>query len=113
MEEEDGPPPPPPPHGKNPRSAGGGLPDGNYDIFIIPPHSSGSGFVYLPSMQPHRNSFLLGVASTLLLLGIWRLVEPPLKQAWKGLMTNGASGGVMVVACIAVGIGAWAIGKTQ
>ncbi|TKA78215.1 hypothetical protein B0A55_03772 [Friedmanniomyces simplex] len=41
----DAPPPPPPPHGHSPRPPGG-LPDGNYDIFIIPPHSAGSGFLY-------------------------------------------------------------------
>ncbi|KAK3070362.1 hypothetical protein LTR53_010604, partial [Teratosphaeriaceae sp. CCFEE 6253] len=76
MAEAPPPPPPPPPHGHNPRppGAGAGLPDGNYDIFIIPPHSAGSGFLYLPSMQPHRNSFLLGVACTLLAVGVWTLV---------------------------------------
>ncbi|TKA36461.1 hypothetical protein B0A49_14001, partial [Cryomyces minteri] len=58
------PPPPPPPHGDNAKPSG--LPNGNYDIFIIPPHSSGSGFLYLPSLQTHRNSFLAGVAATLL-----------------------------------------------
>ena len=34
---DDPPPPPPPPHGQNPRPPGGGLPQGNYDIVIIPP----------------------------------------------------------------------------
>ncbi|KAK4552472.1 hypothetical protein LTR86_010315 [Recurvomyces mirabilis] len=114
----DPPPPPPPPHGQDARPAGGtasgsgsGLPDGNYDIFIIPPHSAGSGFLYLPSMQPHRNSFLLGVACTLLAVGVWTLVMPVLKQ-W--LSTVVASGGMGVLLLVAgVGIAGWAWGKTQ
>ncbi|KAF2772928.1 hypothetical protein EJ03DRAFT_323986 [Teratosphaeria nubilosa] len=113
MDSNDQPPPPPPPHGQNPRppGTGSGLPDGNYDIFIIPPHSAGSGFLYLPSMQPHRNSFLLGVASTLLTIGVWTLVVPVLKQ-W--LATVMASGGAGVLALmVGVGVAAWAFGKTQ
>lgn len=109
----DQPPPPPPPHGQNPRppGTGTGLPDGNYDIFIVPPHSAGSGFLYLPSMQPHRNSFLLGVACTLLAVGVWRLAMPVLKQ-W--LATVLASGGVGVLLLVlGVGVASWAFGKTQ
>lgn len=65
----------------------------------------------MPSMQPHRNSFLLGVACTLLTVGLWTLVMPVLKQ-W--LQTLLASGGVGVfVLVIGVGVAAWAWGKTQ
>lgn len=104
------PPPPPPPHGERPRPPGG-LPDGNYDIFIIPPHSAGSGFLYLPSLQPHRNSFLAGVACTLLAVAVWTIVMPVLKQ-W--LATVVASGGIGVLLLVAgVGVAAWAFGKTQ
>ncbi|CAK1356039.1 hypothetical protein CB0940_00303 [Cercospora beticola] len=109
---DEPPPPPPPPHGSNPRPPGGGLPDGNYDIFIIPPHSAGSGFLYLPSMQPHRNSFLAGVASTLLVVGLYSLVTPVIKQ-WLNLVAAGGAGVGMTVLVISVGVIAWALGKTQ
>ena len=105
------PPPPPPPHGENPKTTKSGLPDGNYDIFIIPPHSAGSGFLYLPSLQPQRNSFLAGVACTLLAIGIWTSVVPALKQ-W--MITIAASGGAGVTLLVfGVGVAAWAFGKTQ
>ncbi|KAF2857662.1 hypothetical protein K470DRAFT_260605 [Piedraia hortae CBS 480.64] len=109
---EDAPPPPPPPHGHSPRPPGsGGLPDGNYDIFIIPPHSAGSGFLYLPSMQPHRNSFLLGVATTLLAVGLWTLVMPVLKQWLSTVLQSGGVGVLLLV--VGVGVASWAFGKTQ
>ncbi|KAI7496176.1 hypothetical protein KC367_g6839 [Hortaea werneckii] len=108
---DDPPPPPPPPHGQNPRPPGGGLPQGNYDIFIIPPHSAGGGFLYLPSMQPHRNSFLLGVACTLLAVGVWTLVMPVLKQWTTQLVASGGVGVLLLV--IGVGVAGWAWGKTQ
>ncbi|KAJ9668152.1 hypothetical protein H2201_001581 [Coniosporium apollinis] len=111
------PPPPPPPHGANPKSSNGsGLPPGNYDIFIIPPHSSGGGFVYLPSLQPQRNSFLAGVACTLLAIGVWTIVEPVVKQWFASTIANmsgGGGGGGMVLLVIGVGIAGWAWGKTQ
>ncbi|KAI7161595.1 hypothetical protein KC352_g26779, partial [Hortaea werneckii] len=100
-----------PPHGQNPRPPGGGLPQGNYDIFIIPPHSAGGGFLYLPSMQPHRNSFLLGVACTLLAVGVWTLVMPVLKQWTTQLVASGGVGVLLLV--IGVGVAGWAWGKTQ
>ncbi|KAK4457127.1 hypothetical protein QBC42DRAFT_146945, partial [Cladorrhinum samala] len=67
-------PPPPPPHGENPKTTAGGssgLPRGKYDVFIIPEHSAGAGFLYLPSLKPHMNSFLagLGCAFVVLTLG--------------------------------------------
>lgn len=101
------PPPPPPPHGQNPRPPGGGLPDGNYDIFIIPPHSSGGGFLYLPSMQPHRNSFLAGVACTLFVVGVWSTV-----RQWMATLVQSGGVGVMLL-IVGVGVAGWAWGKTQ
>ncbi|KAL1590873.1 hypothetical protein WHR41_00314 [Cladosporium halotolerans] len=106
---DDGPPPPPPPHGQNPRPPGG-LPDGNYDIFIIPPHSAGSGFLYLPSLQPHRNSFIAGIFVALASVGIYIAVMPVLR-AWIASIMGGNGAGVLILVAL-VGLGAWAIGKT-
>ncbi|KAI9717760.1 MAG: hypothetical protein M1812_004489 [Candelaria pacifica] len=106
----DAPPPPPPPHGANPGTKSG-LPPGNYDIFIIPPHSAGSGFLYLPSLQPQRNSFLAGVACTLLAVSIWRIVAPVLKEWFATVVASGGVGVVMLL--IGVGVAGWAWGKTQ
>ncbi|KAK3060035.1 hypothetical protein LTS18_009490, partial [Coniosporium uncinatum] len=104
------PPPPPPPHGQNPRS-GSGLPPGNYDIFVIPPHSAGSGFLYLPSLQPHRNSFLAGVACTVVAVAIWSLIAPHLKLWLSTIVASGGMGVIVLILC--VGIAGWAWGKTQ
>lgn len=104
------PPPPPPPHGSN-TGQRHGLPEGNYDIFIVPPHSSGGGFVYFPSLQTNRNSFLAGVACTLLVVVIWTIVLPVLREWTSAIM---AGGGVSVVLMmLAVGVAGWAWGKTQ
>lgn len=108
--EGEGPPPPPPPHGHNPRPPGGGLPDGNYDIFIIPPHSAGGGFIYLPSLQPHRNSFIAGIFVAMAAMGIYVVVMPVL-QAWLTATVGGNGAGVLLLVAI-VGLAAWAIGKT-
>lgn len=59
-------------------------------------------------MQPHRNSFLLGVACTLFAVGIYTLAVPVVKSFLAG---GGGLGVVLLV--IAVGVGAWAWGKTQ
>ena len=104
-------PPPPPPHGNNAGDRSSGLPPGNYDIFIIPPHSSGSGFLYLPSLQPHRNSFLAGVACTLLAVAIWRIVFPVLREWFATIVASGGVGVVMLL--VGVGVAGWAWGKTQ
>ncbi|KAK5046819.1 hypothetical protein LTR84_007173 [Exophiala bonariae] len=108
------PPPPPPPHGQGssqPGGRSGGLPDGKYDIFVIPPHSSGSGFLYLPSLQTQRNSFLAGCFCTAASFFIYTTAVPVLKD-WLLTTINGGGGGVfMLICCIAVV--AWALGKTQ
>ena len=104
------PPPPPPPHGSS-NSARGGLPEGNYDIFIIPPHSSGGGFLYLPSLQPHRNSFLAGVACTIAAVAIWSIVFPVLREWIATIMQSGGMG--VIVLMMITAVGAWAWGKTQ
>lgn len=107
----DPPPPPPPPHGENPRPKRGGLPDGPYDIFIVPPHASGSGFLYLPSLQVQRNSFLAGVACTLFFVAIYLIVLPVLKDWFSKLIASGGMGVVMLL--VGVGVVSWAWGKTQ
>ena len=104
------PPPPPPPHG---HSAGNrnGLPDGNYDIFIIPPHSSGGGFIYLPSLQPHPNSFLAGVVCTLLAVTFWIVVLPVFKEWFSTIVAGGGMSVILLL--LAVGVACWAWGKAQ
>jgi TolA protein len=108
--EDERPPPPPPPHGQNPRPPGGGLPDGNYDIFIVPPHSAGGGFIYLPSLQPHRNSFIAGIFVAMAAMGIY-VVVMPVFQAWLTATMGGNGAGVLMLVAI-VGLAAWAMGKT-
>ncbi|PKX94682.1 uncharacterized protein P174DRAFT_370429 [Aspergillus novofumigatus IBT 16806] len=113
----DGPPPPPPPHGENPNTThgfkkGSGLPDGNYDIFIIPPHSSGSGFLYLPSLQTHRNSFLAGAVSALAVVYIWQTLSPIVKAWYLATAANGGGMGVAVLLAV-VGLAGWGFGAYQ
>lgn len=103
------PPPPPPPHGENPKSSG--LPPGKYDIFIIPPHSSGSGFLYLPSLKPNVNSFAAGFASALVLVVIGQALAPAVQQWWNSIKGSGGMG--MILLIMAIGVGAWALGRSQ
>lgn len=106
------PPPPPPPHGAN--SSGGrrgGLPDGKYDIFVIPPSSAGSGFFYLPSLQTNRNSFIAGAVTMFLVGVIWNTTIPVVKNWFHDTMNGGGSGVLFLI--MAVGVVAWALGKTQ
>ena len=106
------PPPPPPPHGANQQGGkAGGLPDGKYDIFVIPPSSSGSGFLYLPSLNTHRNSFLAGVACTAAAFFIWNVTMPAVKDWLYNTMNGGGSGVIMLM--LGVGVISWAFGKTQ
>ncbi|KAI0165906.1 hypothetical protein GGR57DRAFT_141413 [Xylariaceae sp. FL1272] len=105
-------PPPPPPHGTNPRSSTNpNLPPGKYDIFIIPPHSSGAGFLYLPSMKPNVNSFAAGFASALVLVVLFQSMAPAFRVWWSNFQGMGNMGMMFLV--IAVGVGAWALGRTQ
>ncbi len=106
------PPPPPPPHGSNPTGGRtGGLPDGKYDIFVIPPHSAGSGFLYLPSLHTHRNSFLAGAACTAFAFFVYSIAVPAIKEWFHGITSTGGPGVMMLM--IGVGIACWAWGKTQ
>ncbi|KAI1337841.1 hypothetical protein F5Y15DRAFT_145886 [Xylariaceae sp. FL0016] len=109
------PPPPPPPHGENPKTTNGNgnsnLPPGKYDIFIIPPHSSGSGFLYLPSLKPNANSFAAGFASALILVVMFQSAGPAFRAWWSSVQGMGNMGMLLLVA--AVGVGAWALGRTQ
>ena len=102
------PPPPPPPHGESPRSSSG-LPPGNYDIFVIPPHSAGSGFLYLPSLRPQMNSFIAGVICTLFVIMVWQFIIPEIHR-WIIAVSGGAGGWVLLAA---VAAGGWLWGKIQ
>ncbi|KAH8201348.1 hypothetical protein TruAng_004516 [Truncatella angustata] len=108
-----GPPPPPPPHGENPKTTSGGpnMPPGKYDIFIIPPHSSGSGFLYLPSLKPNVNSFAAGFASALVLVVLGHSMAPAFKTWWNGFQGMGSVGIMLLV--VGVAIGSWVLGRTQ
>ncbi|KAJ5551383.1 hypothetical protein N7535_000668 [Penicillium sp. DV-2018c] len=114
----DGPPPPPPPHGEKPRTTEGeyrkssDLPDGNYDIFIVPPHSAGAGFLYLPSLQYNRNSFLAGVASTLFACVVWSYISPILKAWYLATVASGSGTGMTALA-VGVGVAGWLLGAAQ
>ncbi|KAI0433953.1 hypothetical protein F5Y09DRAFT_18226 [Xylaria sp. FL1042] len=104
-------PPPPPPHGTNPRRTSPNLPPGKYDIFIIPPHSSGAGFLYLPSLRPNVNSFAAGFASALVLVVLFQSMAPAFKVWYSNFQGMGNMGMLLLV--IAVGVGAWALGRIQ
>ncbi len=105
-------PPPPPPHGDAPKSTGGsGLPPGNYDIFVIPEHSAGAGFLYLPSLRPNINSFVAGFASALALVALGNSMAPAFRAWWANFQGMGSFGMIMLV--VAVGLGAWSLGRIQ
>ncbi|KAJ2894582.1 hypothetical protein MKZ38_007405 [Zalerion maritima] len=107
-----GPPPPPPPHGQNPKTTtGSGLPPGNFDIFIIPDHSSGGGFLYLPSLRPSVNSFAAGFATALVLVVVTQSLAPAFQAWWAQF--NGIGNIGMMLLTIGIGVGAWALGRTQ
>ncbi|KAI4591766.1 hypothetical protein KJ359_012631 [Pestalotiopsis sp. 9143b] len=106
-----GPPPPPPPHGENPKTTSSNMPPGKYDIFIIPPHSAGSGFLYLPSLKPNVNSFAAGFASALVLVVLGHSMAPAFRSWWNGFQGMGSVGIMLLV--IGVAMGAWSLGRTQ
>ncbi|KAL6232630.1 hypothetical protein BDW75DRAFT_217342 [Aspergillus navahoensis] len=116
---DDGPPPPPPPHGEKPNTTHGeyrkssDLPPGNYDIFIIPPHSAGSGFLYLPSLQCQRNSFIAGAACALVAVYIWVTLTPMVKLWYATTVASGGGAGIAILAVGVVGIAGWAFGNYQ
>ncbi|PNS14661.1 Anaphase-promoting complex subunit cut9 [Sphaceloma murrayae] len=99
----DVPPPPPPPHGAKTSP----LPNGNYDIFIIPPHSAGSGFLYLPSLKPNLNSFVAGFCTALLAVGIYNILVPALSQTLASL-----NSGIGILLCIVAVGAAFSYGRT-
>ncbi|KAJ5364190.1 uncharacterized protein N7496_009903 [Penicillium cataractarum] len=118
----DGPPPPPPPHGENPHTTEGeyrkasDMPPGNYDIFIVPPHSAGSGFLYLPSLQCQRNSFIAGAASMLLVVVIWSFIAPIARKWYYAAMAAAAASNTnvgMILVALGVGVAGWAFGMSQ
>lgn len=102
-------PPPPPPHGEVPK--GSGLPPGKYDIFVIPQHSAGSGFLYLPSLKPNVNSFVAGFASALILVALFQSMAPAFRAWWETFNGIGNMGVLMIM--VGVGFGAWALGRIQ
>ncbi|OAQ61169.1 proline-rich protein RiP-15 [Pochonia chlamydosporia 170] len=102
-------PPPPPPHGEAPRSSG--LPPGKYDIFVIPEHSAGAGFLYLPSLKPSVNSFFAGFASALILVALFQSMAPAFRAWWETFQGLGNMGITLLI--LGVGFGAWALGRTQ
>ncbi|KAL4992404.1 hypothetical protein BDW68DRAFT_149578 [Aspergillus falconensis] len=116
---DDGPPPPPPPHGEKPNTTHGeyrkssDLPPGNYDIFIIPPHSAGSGFLYLPSLHCQRNSFIAGAACALVAVYIWVTLTPMVKLWYATTVASGGGAGIAILAVGLVGIAGWAFGNYQ
>lgn len=106
---DEAPPPPPPPHGANPKTTSGGLPTGKYDVFIIPEHSAGAGFLYLPSLQPQWNSFCAGVVSTLGALLLGKALTPAFLAWWhSGMGTIGMS-----LLLAAVAYGSWSLGRSS
>jgi len=83
-----------------------------YDIFVIPPSSAGSGFLYLPSLQTqtkqlHRRSGLhRGSFSHLLRRGArGQTVGSP-------RLSTEVGGGILLL-MVAIGVISWAWGKTQ
>lgn len=106
---DHGPPPPPPPHGENPRTTAGTHP--KYEIFMIPEHSAGAGFLYLPSLKPNINSFVAGFASALMCVVVIQSLRPAIQQWWNEFQGMGNMGMMMLV--VAVGLGAWAFGRQQ
>ncbi|KKY32041.1 putative trans-sialidase-like protein [Diaporthe ampelina] len=94
------PPPPPPPHGESPKTtsgSGSGLPPGKYDVFIIPEHSAGSGFLYLPSLRTNTNSFIAGFASALIMVVLGQSMAPAFQAWWANFQGMGNAGMLLLV----------------
>lgn len=108
------PPPPPPPHGEAPKTTAGGgsgLPPGKYDVFIIPDHSAGSGFLYLPSLRTNTNSFIAGFATALIMVVLGQSMAPAFQAWWANFQGMGNAG--MLLLMVAIGLGAWSLGRQQ
>lgn len=105
------PPPPPPPHGEAPKTTAGGsgLPPGKYDVFIIPEHSAGAGFLYLPSLRTNTNSFIAGFATAIIVVVFAQSMAPAFQAWWANFQGMGNAG--MTLLMIAVGLGAWSLGR--
>ncbi|KUI65169.1 Stress response protein nst1 [Cytospora mali] len=88
---------------------GSGLPPGKYDVFIIPDHSAGSGFLYLPSLRTNTNSFIAGFASALLVVVLGQTFAPAFQAWWTNFQGMGNAGMALLV--VAVGLGAWSLGR--
>ena len=74
---------------------------------MIPPHSSGGGFIYLPSLQPHLNSFIAGVACTLVAVIFWIIVIPVFKEWFSTVVIGGGMSVFMLY--LAIGVAVWAL----
>ncbi|KUI59273.1 Protein split ends [Cytospora mali] len=85
------------------------LPPGKYDVFIIPDHSAGSGFLYLPSLRTNTNSFIAGFASALLMVVLGQTFAPAFQAWWTNFQGMGNAGMALLV--VAVGLGAWSLGR--
>lgn len=85
------------------------MPPGKYDIFIIPEHSAGSGFLYLPSLRTNTNSFIAGFATALVLVVICQSMAPAFQAWWANF--QGMGNAAMLVLVVGVGLGAWSIGR--
>lgn len=78
---------------------------------MIPEHSAGAGFLYLPSLKPNINSFVAGFASALMCVVVIQSLRPAIQQWWNEFQGMGNMGMMMLV--VAVGLGAWAFGRQQ
>lgn len=78
---------------------------------MIPEHSAGGGFLYLPSLKPNTNSFIAGFASALMCVVVINSLKPAIQQWWNEFQGMGNMGMMMLV--VAVGLGAWSFGRQQ
>ncbi|PSR75541.1 hypothetical protein BD289DRAFT_463983 [Coniella lustricola] len=90
-------------------AGGAGLPPGKYDVFIIPEHSAGSGFLYLPSLRTNTNSFIAGFATAIIVVVFAQSMAPAFQAWWANFQGMGNAG--MTLLMIAVGLGAWSLGR--
>ncbi|EPS36010.1 hypothetical protein H072_10404 [Dactylellina haptotyla CBS 200.50] len=109
-DDDDEPPPPPPRHDSNAKTTSGtppkppphqsrnpNLPD-TLDVFVIP---SGGGVLYLPSLSPHRNSFVAGSVTTVSLEVVWIALRFTVGKKLGGWWGN------LLVSCVLAGLVYW------